>query len=181
MSAVGGHTGPWTGPCRSNSRAVKGGEARLWDQFRSGMAGRWDAQRHEDRYSPGIPDVSYGIGSHADGWIELKYLPKLPRAREAPWSFPRGHLRPDQVNWMTRRARTGTGRVFLACRFGMENVFIWRWVVLAELLGKSSFEGIARAADGAWPTAGINFEELTSILTAAPGRDTMARKFSHRG
>lgn len=53
-------------------------------------------QRHEDVYSSGIPDVSYGI-RNINGWIELKYDAAFPvayktklRKEQKPWLIARG-------------------------------------------------------------------------------------------
>lgn len=47
-------------------------EKQLWAFIRSKCRGKWLAQRHEDRVSVGIPDVSFALQGIGHGWIELK-------------------------------------------------------------------------------------------------------------
>lgn len=74
-------------------------EQRLWSLVDRHYFPRLLMQRHEDRLSPDIPDVSYVDRSTGEcGWIELKVL--------RGW----GHcplLRPGQINWMAARAALG--------------------------------------------------------------------------
>ena len=65
------------------------------------MGGRWHYQRHEDKYSSDVPDISFAyLGQH--GWIELK----AAKDNEAI------KLRPGQLNWMLKRG----GNAFLIIR-----------------------------------------------------------------
>ena len=50
---------------------MKTAEKNLWRYVRKGMAEHWDATRHEDRVTPGVPDVSFRVGGR-NGWLELK-------------------------------------------------------------------------------------------------------------
>jgi penicillin-binding protein-related factor A (putative recombinase) len=66
------------------------------------MGTRWDVQSHEDKYSSGIPDLSFGI-YNTNGWIELKQIKK--------WNGDKP-VKPDhytsiQVNWLNRREKSG--------------------------------------------------------------------------
>jgi hypothetical protein len=72
-------------------------EHRLWEYLRDGMGGAWAAQRHEDKLSTGIPDVSYSISRH--GWIELKYISTKPSKSTSILRIP--HYTEDQRNWLT--------------------------------------------------------------------------------
>ncbi len=91
----------------------------MWVYLASKMRGLWDAQRHEDKYSVGIPDLSFAVrldGRAVDGWIELKTILAYPT-----WDRTRikiRHLKAEQVNWMERRARSGSGSVFLLLAVG---------------------------------------------------------------
>jgi hypothetical protein len=138
-------------------------EAKLWDDVRCGMNTRWHAQRHEDKYSTGIPDVSYGIKRLADGWIELKYTPALPTPGDGPWDFSMHHFTPEQRNWLEKRTKHGTGRVFLMARMGPVTA-IWNWNRIRELLGRANFKTIMNASNAQWWHGPIDFEELTSVL-----------------
>jgi len=139
-------------------------EADLWDRTRDGMGPRWHAQRHEDKHSKGIPDVSYGIARRAEGWIELKFLKRYPIKVEEPFDFKLDHFIPEQRNWLTLRRRHGLGRVFLMCQFGDTLTAIWDWRNLEPLLGKAPIGKIEQAASGLWWHGPVDYEELSSIL-----------------
>lgn len=66
----------------------------------------WHFQRHEDRLSTGIADLSYA-GNGVDGWVELKV------SKNGPWL--KG-LKACQRRWLCRRGKAGNGKVF---------VFVW--------------------------------------------------------
>jgi hypothetical protein len=89
-------------------------EDTFWSYLRKGMAGRWDAQRHEDKMSLGIADVSYGLKG-CDGWIELKVVETWPKREDTPI---RVNLSQEQVIWLRQRGRAGAGRVWIFVRFG---------------------------------------------------------------
>ena len=76
-------------------------ETELWLLMNQSMGNLWVAQRHEDKYSPDIPDVSYTYRGRS-GWIELK---ASTRVGDAPISIPK--LRAGQLNWLHARARHG--------------------------------------------------------------------------
>lgn len=76
-------------------------ETELWQLLDHSMGHLWAAQRHEDKLSPDIPDVSYTYRGNS-GWVELK---ASSRVGEAPIAMPK--LRPGQLNWMHHRARHG--------------------------------------------------------------------------
>lgn len=139
-------------------------EDKLWDDTRDGMTGRWHAQRHEDKYSKGIPDVSFGIQKKAEGWIELKFLPRLPNMDGRPWDFKYDHFYPEQRNWAEQRTKHGPGRVFLLCRFGTELTAIWNWNRVRALLGQAPLDTIIKAANAQWWHGQIDFEELEHVL-----------------
>ena len=105
-------------------------EANLWKWLRDGMGSRWHAQRHEDKYSSGIPDVSYAIDG-ADGWLELKYLPAWPKRQETPVKIGLSEI---QRHWLTCRGRAGAGRCFVLAKIGRGDVLLFRWDAL-PLLG----------------------------------------------
>ncbi|MBT9158767.1 MAG: hypothetical protein DDT26_00014 [Dehalococcoidia bacterium] len=140
-------------------------EQKLWDDIRDAMVGRWHAQRHEDRYAQGVPDVSFGLGRTTEGWIELKCLGSWPGFhRPGPWNFANHHLTPEQRNWMDQRIKHGLGRVFLVCRFGDEATLIWRWAALAPLLGVGTIQEIAAAASAQWWHGPIDGEDLFKVI-----------------
>lgn len=141
-------------------------EDALWDRIRDGMATRWHAQRHEDKYSTGIPDVSYGIERIGDGWIELKFLDRYPKYPNKPWDFALDHFTPQQRNWLEMRHRHGTGRVFVMAQFGDTLTAIWAWSSLRSLLGVRSFIDIERAASALWWSPRIDYSELAIVLAS---------------
>lgn len=154
-------------------------EANFWQEIQSGMTGRWHAQRHEDKHSMGVPDVSYALSVRApeagpgaafrwraDGWIELKYLPGPPKGRK-PWDFKLDHFTPEQRNWLTLRSRAGRGMVFLMCRFGPGLAAIWNWKDLEPVLGVGSFNDILGEANAVWRACPINWQDLAEILATS--------------
>jgi hypothetical protein len=139
-------------------------EAKLWEDIQQGMTARWHCQRHEDKYSTGIPDVSFGIQKRSEGWIELKWLNRLPEFNGKPWDFKYDHFTSDQRNWLEMRTRHGGGRVFLLCRFGADLTCVWNWNRVRTLLGAAPLEDIIKAANAQWWHSGIDFEELEHVL-----------------
>jgi hypothetical protein len=75
----------------------------LWEDLRQAMGAMWDACRHEDEVTEGVPDVSWAIGRTLQGWIELKVLRQVP----ATEVFRIPLLRPAQRVWMRRRWERG--------------------------------------------------------------------------
>jgi hypothetical protein len=139
-------------------------EADLWSDIQKGMLTRWHAQRHEDKHSTGIPDVSFGIQKRSDGWIELKFLKRLPDFNGKPWDFKYDHFTPDQRNWLETRTKHGTGRVFLMCRFGPDLTVVWNWNRVRLLLGQAPLETIIKAGNAQWWHSPIDFAELAEVL-----------------
>lgn len=77
-------------------------ENRLKYYLLSVMGRRWHAQSHEDRYSTGIPDLSYGANG-VNGWIELKQVQlEKPHHIIKPSKFTA-----SQVNWLKNRNAHG--------------------------------------------------------------------------
>ncbi len=70
------------------------------------MSPYWAAQRHEDKHTKGIPDVSYSMNG-VNGWIELKTVEinKLGKV-----NIP--HFTAEQRQWLKRHGRRG-GHCFL--------------------------------------------------------------------
>jgi hypothetical protein len=84
-------------------------EQLVWDALRLRAAPRFLLQRHEDRFSAGIPDLS-GLVDRVSFWCELKSSPPTGRLR----------LRQRQLNWMAARAAAGAVCLLLARRLPHE-------------------------------------------------------------
>lgn len=91
-------------------------ENRLKKHLLEIMGTRWDVQSHEDRYSTGIPDLSYGARD-VNGWIELKQVRKWPVKPATPVNLD--HFTASQVNWLRKRGKKG-GRCFILVRVDTE-------------------------------------------------------------
>lgn len=100
--------------------------------------------RHEDRYSPDIPDLSF-CTAEGSGWVELKVIEKLPRPGKTV-VIP--HLKPGQVNWANARWKLGancwmllrvsqTDQWILLCPKSMEAI-LYRQATLETLLANAS-------------------------------------------
>jgi hypothetical protein len=87
------------------------------------MGTRWHVQSHEDRYSEGIPDLSYGVPG-AGGWIELKQVEKWPVKAESlvkPKKFT-----PAQVNWLLRRGKRA-GFCYILIKVAQHDFFLFNF------------------------------------------------------
>lgn len=86
------------------------------------MGTRWHVQSHEDRYSLGIPDLSYGING-INGWIELKQIEKWPKNDDTPVA-PKKYTS-LQVNWIISRGKKG-GNCYIMIKV-KNDYFIFDW------------------------------------------------------
>lgn len=145
-------------------------ESDLWEHVREGMRSRWHAQRHEDKHSKGIPDVSYAMRRKTDGWVEMKFLPEYPTVSrhksEKPWDFKLDHFTPEQRNWMNLRDDHSAGRIFLLARLGTSHI-IWQWRRVRYMWGSMPFFALEEKASGLWLGRGIDFGQLELILSDA--------------
>lgn len=107
---------------------AKSKEQLLWRALDAEMRSFWTAQRHEDRYSPDVPDVSFALNG-VDGWAELKVVDPTPK----PDALLRiAHFTSGQRNWLYKRGRAGTGHCFLLAKAEPWFLLI-RWHMLPEL------------------------------------------------
>ena len=104
------------------------------------MGNIWDAQRHEDKYSVGIPDVSYGVNG-VNGWIELKAYKRWPRCGLI-------HFTPKQVNWLTKRGRAG-GHCFIMVKIN-NCVMLFDWSHAHFLMKECSKKSMKEKAIKIW-------------------------------
>ncbi len=141
-------------------------ESRLWEYLRTGMGARWEAQRHEDRFTPGIPDVSYSITRH--GWIELKYLPTKPKKSSSILKID--HYTQDQRNWAIRHGRRA-GLCFMLLQVN-KTYMLFDWTK-ATLIGSTDFETHKRLALGVWESK-IDWRHLRSLLVSPVVREQIS-------
>lgn len=111
-------------------------EQLMWDYLDDTMRGRWDAQRHEDKFSESVPDVSFACRG-VDGWLELKVLPSWPK--QPGVNVRMSHLRPGQVNWMEIRGKRGRGAVWLLLAVGTSNGLA-DWVLIHHTRVRDLYE-----------------------------------------
>lgn len=133
-------------------------ERSLWLYLKNGMKNSWDATRHEDRLSPGVPDISYGI-NHINGWLELKAInawPKNPMTIVRIQGFTN-----QQKAWLFNRGCMG-GHCWLLIRVERTYLlFSWLQVNLIGTLVKSQMRSIA---EGMWDNS-INWVEFKKIIS----------------
>jgi hypothetical protein len=79
---------------------VRIAEKLVWDRMKRARPLTVVFNRHEDRVTPGIPDVSYSAYGRR-GWIELKWLDCLPR------EFQASILRPAQRTFLLQDYKSG--------------------------------------------------------------------------
>ena len=101
----------------------RGPEKQFWTWLDATIAGLWHVQRHEDKYSVGIPDLSYGANGK-NGWIELKAYDKWP-------SGPLPHFTAEQLNWLQNRGRKGNN-CWLLVRIN-RTILLFKWDKLNAL------------------------------------------------
>lgn len=101
------------------------------------MGRQWDAQSHEDMYSDGIADLSFGMEG-INGWIELKHIPKWPM-KENTLVKPK-HYTAIQVNWLISRWKKG-GNCFVFVKVGKDEYFLFH-----ALIARSIRHGMTRFA-----------------------------------
>lgn len=104
-------------------------ESKLFKKLKRATPGfHWQA--HEDKFTSGISDLSYGVKGVC-GWVELKTYDRWPR--DPHKVVPFSDLKPTQVNWSIKRGRA-CGRVWFLVSFGDDWILIsWRH---ARKLGK---------------------------------------------
>ena len=121
------------------------------------MGTSWDAQSHEDKYSSGIPDLSYG-SCGVNGWIELKHI--------KGWKG-NGPVKPDkytsiQVNWLNKRNKKG-GFCFVMVKIGTE-YFLLRASAAGKVKGGMTKEQYLANSIGYWSMS-IDPAELLTLIT----------------
>ena len=116
-------------------------EVRLWKYLSRVMGNMWVAQRHEDKYATGIPDVSYVIDHH--GWIELKSVQVGDTNRRI--RVP--HFTSQQRNWLKRFGQT-IGCVWLLIQVN-EWYILMNWASLDQV-GHVNLAGLIKNSSAWW-------------------------------
>lgn len=130
-------------------------ESAFWKWLDMATIGLWDVQRHEDKYSVGIPDISYG-SEGVNGWIELKAYNKWPNG-----SLP--HFTSKQANWLTNRGKKG-GLCFILIRV-KTTILIFNWRLAHDLRCKVWDEcSLKNSALYAWDGS-FDRKEFLKIIT----------------
>lgn len=93
-------------------------EAKLWQRLRPLLLAVGDATRHTDA-TPGIPDVSFGIGGQ-NGWLELKYYRSKPNGALTAKMLG---LTREQLLFLRQRGATG-GNCWLLAEIAGE-LYLW--------------------------------------------------------
>lgn len=146
-------------------------EARLWQYLRTGMGSAWEAQRHEDKLTSGIPDVSYSMSRH--GWIELKYLSTKPKRAESPLKID--HYTVDQRNWLTRHG-SRAGLCFLLLQVE-KTYMLFDWTKAMEI-GTVPYARHLEMASAVWQTH-IDWRHL-GLLLVSPVKRMRVTVFAHQ-
>ncbi len=136
-----------------------GSENALWQTFKRNMSvfGRFD--RHEDKLSLGVPDISYCIFNGASkGWIELKYVEAPPK--RASTIFRIDHFTREQKAWLRGRGESGDNCwVFL--QMGRE-YYLFDWAS-AQLINTLPWFETREYACRGWYD-GMNWPSLAQLL-----------------
>ena len=136
-------------------------EQRMWQIIREGMRSLWDAHRHEDKLSLGVPDVSYGLRG-INGWIELKWHPAV-NDEDKPIRFP--HFSMDQKMWLLMRGKKG-GNCYVMIQVG-KRFFLFDYESLGEI-GFLSFTGLLDRSILSWEQGENGWTDKLSDVLACP-------------
>lgn len=115
-------------------------ESNLFKKLKRATPG-FDWERHEDKFTSGIPDCSYGYAG-VGGWVELKTYDCWPRDESTPLAF--SDLKPTQVNWAVARGRKHPAVWFLVGVSDDWFLISWRY---ARRLGKMTRSELLAASD----------------------------------
>ena len=124
------------------------------------MGNLWEAQRHEDKYSTGIPDVSYATDHH--GWIELKYV--VVKDEDRVVKVP--HFTAAQKAWAKRFGSRG-GRVWVLIQVN-RHYLLFSWVSV-DRIGRMTLPEMIRESWEWWEGA-IDPRALVGALGTHPNR-----------
>jgi len=134
-------------------------ESTFWAYLRKGMKGYWHAQRHEDKLTLGIPDVSYGMRG-VGGWVELKYLHNWPKMKDTVVTID--HYTSEQRKWLRHRGRHDQ-HCWLFLRVGRDDFMLFDWQK-AQMVGRLTKRELVMRCDHMWSRK-IDFKELAGVLS----------------
>lgn len=134
-------------------------EADFWKTVRTGMTGRWECERVENRLNEGTPDVTWATGGRT-GWAELKWAIDWPATPEGPLKFR--SLTEEQRNWIRRFGQAGRA-TYLLCGVGKE-LFLFdhtvimdiNWIGKTEMRNRSVLHGYT-TTDAGWLWHGLQY------------------------
>lgn len=107
---------------------MKKPEQQQWIKLKAATEKHIMWQRHEDRLSPDIPDLSFQT-PYGGGWVEMKTLDQWPARSTTAVNLP--HLKEGQVNWLQKRRTLGSNCwILLWVRSTGE------WLLFAPAVGK---------------------------------------------
>jgi hypothetical protein len=124
------------------------------------MGSRWDAQRHEDKYTTGIPDLSYS--TTVGGWIELKFTATEPAPNK---SLRFKHFTPEQRNWLVKHGNR-TGLCFLFMRVGPKFILLRHSQLHLVNNPVVPYVVLLRDAYRVWEKQ-VNWDEFTELISTA--------------
>lgn len=130
-------------------------ERNFWNWLDTQMCRYWHSQRHEDKYSTGIPDVSFALNG-IDGWIELKAYEKWPNGK-----LP--HYTKDQANWLYSRRERGSGHIFILMKIE-KTVLLFGAFIAYELLKPMNEESLRYWATKYWDGK-FDVKEFIEVIT----------------
>lgn len=132
-------------------------ERALWQYMRDHLRHcDIDMQRHEDKLSKGVPDVSYGF-HRVNGWIELKYI-EQPKDPDNLLRCP--HFTGTQRRWLMDRGTHG-GHCFVMLQVGREYMLFDH--IGCQFIGNVSLAKLRTYAIRGWPGK-IDFPDLCGAL-----------------
>ena len=135
-------------------------EKTLWKYIKKLIGKEWNASRHEDFCSSGIPDVSFGYKG-INGWIELKYIPEFPKRKSTKIKIR--HLTKNQCVWLSARGRSGDS-CWILLQIERE-YFLIKWLYAYHLKdGEWGREDLKKNSTGHWNRK-IDKEEFLNLIS----------------
>lgn len=124
------------------------------------MGTLWDVQSHEDRYSEGIPDLSFALRL-TNGWIELKQIKAEPKTLAQI-------IKPEkytsiQCNWIVKRQRKG-GNCYVFVRVGKNLYYLFAAEKARMVRDGMTIVDYERECVKSWKRS-IDKHELADVLT----------------